>query len=70
MKKIKQNLFIVLMVALAGFVGFFLGSEAKQKWVSKFKNRYDNRKHLAEQKSFIRKGGVLLDDIELEAYHN
>lgn len=70
MKNMKQNLFIVSMVTLAGVVGFFLGSEAKQKWISKFKHRYDNRKHLAQQKSFIRKGGVLLDDIELEAYHN
>ena len=73
MKGMKQNLaifLIVLMVVLVGtLVGFFKGSEAKQKWVFKMKDKYDNRRQIAERKSIARRGGVLLDDIELAAYH-
>ena len=70
MNKMKQTLLIVVIVAMAGVVGFLLGSDAKHKWVSKLKNLYDDRKQLAADRSIVRKGGVLLDDIELEAFHN
>ena len=70
MNRMKQPSLIVLLVVTAGLFGFLIGSETKQKWVSKIKSRYDQRRQLAEERSIIRKGGVILDDIELEAYHN
>lgn len=75
MKGIKQKFagvlgVLVLVVVIGALVGFFKGSEAKQKWVFKMKDKYDTRRQIAEQKSIARRGGVLLDDIELASYHN
>jgi len=70
MKGIKNKMVIFLAVAIGGMVGLIKGEEAKQKWVFKIKSKYENRRLIAERKSIARKGGVLLDDIELAAYHN
>jgi hypothetical protein len=70
MNGIKNKLVIFLAVTIGGMVGLIKGEEAKQKWVFKIKSKYENRRLIAERKSIARKGGVLLDDIELAAYHN
>ena len=70
MKGLNQKLIIILVVLTGALVGFFKGGEAKQKWVFKLKDKYDNRRQMAERKTLARKGGVVLDDIELAAYHN
>lgn len=69
MKSIKQRFALYFIVFAATFIGLFKGAEAKQKWVFKIKDKYINRKQMAEQKSIAKKGGVLLDDIELSSYH-
>ncbi|HXB09623.1 MAG TPA: hypothetical protein VNW04_21000 [Puia sp.] len=51
-------------------IGVVKGEEAKQKWVFRMKSKYENRRLMAERKSIARRGGVLLDDIELAAFHN
>ena len=61
---------VFLAVTVGGMIGFIKGEEAKQKWVFRMKSKYENRRLMAERKSLARKGGVLLDDIELAAYHN
>ena len=61
---------VFLAVSVGGMIGVVKGEEAKQKWVFKVKSKYENRRLMAERKSLARKGGVLLDDIELAAYHN
>ena len=61
---------VFLAVTIGGMVGLVKGEEAKQKFVFKIRSKYDNRRLMAERKSIARKGGVLLDDIELAAYHN
>jgi hypothetical protein len=66
---IKNKMVIFLAVTIGGMVGLLKGEEAKQKWVFKIKSKYENRRLIAERKSIARKGGVLLDDIELAAYH-
>ena len=66
---IKNKMVIFLAVTIGGMVGLIKGEEAKQKWVFKIKSKYENRRLIAERKSIARKGGVLLDDIELAAYH-
>ena len=70
MKISKQNLALVTIVLVGALVGFFKGTEARQKWVFKIKDKDDNRRHIAEQRSIARSGGVLLDDIEMASFHN
>ncbi len=61
---------VFLAVIVGGMIGVIKGEEAKQKWVFRLRSKYENRRLMAERKSIARKGGVLLDDIELAAYHN
>ena len=61
---------VFLAVTVGGMVGLFKGEEAKQKYVFRIRSRYDNKRQIAERKSNARKGGVMLDDIEMAAYHN
>lgn len=70
MKGFKQRMVVFLAVSVGGMIGVVKGEEAKQKWVFRMKSKYENRRLMAERKSIARKGGVLLDDIELAAYHN
>jgi len=65
-----SNKWVMIFIISAGTViSIFKGSEAKQKWIFKLKNRFEEKKQLAEQKKFARSGGVLLDDIELASFH-
>ena len=62
--------FMLTMIVLAGLmIGVVKGQEARQKWVFKIKNRYEEKRQLAEQKKVVRQGGVPLDDIEMAAFH-
>ena len=70
MKTLRNRLILVLALTTGTIVGIFRGSEAKQKWVFRIRSRFDEKRQLAEQKRLIRGGGVVLDDIELAAFHN
>jgi hypothetical protein len=70
MKGFKKKMVVFLAVSVGGMIGVVKGEEAKQKWVFRVKSKYENRRLMAERKSLARKGGVLLDDIELAAYHD
>lgn len=70
MTNLKQHAAIVLLVVLGTSIWVFKGSEAKQKWVVKLKHKYDNRRQTAEKKLMERRGGVVLDDIEMASYHS
>jgi hypothetical protein len=70
MKGIKNRMVVFLAIAMGGMIGVVKGEEAKQKWVFRVRSKYENRKLMAQRKSLARKGGVLLDDIELASYHN
>jgi hypothetical protein len=61
---------VFLAVTVGGVIGMVKGEEAKQKWVFRLKSKYENRRLMAERKSLARRGGVLLDDIELASFHN
>ena len=69
MKSVKNKMVIFLAVSIGGMVGLLKGEEAKQKWVFRIRSKYENRRLMAERKSIARKGGVLLDDIEMASYH-
>jgi hypothetical protein len=70
MKGVKNRMVVFMAVAVGGMIGVVKGEEAKQKWVFRVRSKYENRKLIAQRKSIARKGGVILDDIEMAAYHN
>jgi len=70
MKTFRNKLIIFLAVTCGGVIGIVKGEEAKQKWVFKVRSKYENKRQMAEKKSIARKGGVLLDDIEMASFHN
>jgi hypothetical protein len=70
MKGVKQRMVVFLAVTVGGMIGVIKGEEAKQKWVFRLKSKHENRRLIAERKSIARRGGVLLDDIELASFHN
>ncbi|MBL7735015.1 MAG: hypothetical protein JNL51_06115 [Chitinophagaceae bacterium] len=70
MKQINSK-WILLLILIAGpLIGFIKGSEARQKWVFKFKNRYEEKRSIEEQKKWAREGRVALDDIEMASFHS
>jgi len=69
MKQVNNRMIILLAITVGTIIGIFRGNEAKQKWVFKIKNRYVEKRQLAEQKKQVREGGVALDDIEMASFH-
>lgn len=69
MNQINNRWLMVLILTGGSVIGVFKGAEARQKWVFKVKNRIVERRQEAEQKKILRSGGVVLDDIELAAFH-
>lgn len=69
MKQVNNRFVVLLAIVIGTIVGIFKGSEAKQKWVFRIKNRYEEKRQMAEHKKLLREGGVPLDDIEMAAFH-
>ena len=67
MKKIFYQMLLGMIVVAGLFIGMIKGSEVRNKWVSKMKFRYEERK---ETKKIIPRGGVMLDEIEESTYHS
>lgn len=70
MKKAYRNFLLSFVMIVAPFVGWVKGSEAKQKWVYKWKSSYNEKRQLAKKRMESRKGGVVLDEIEWASFHN
>ena len=69
MNQLNNKWLLTLFIIVGTAISIFKGAEARQKWVFKMKNRFEEKKQLAEQKKMQRSGGVLLDDIELASFH-
>ena len=69
MSEFNSKWVIVLVLVVGTVIGMFKGAEARQKWLFKMKNRYEEKRQLAEQKRLQRSGEVPLDDIELASFH-
>lgn len=69
MKKLLNRLILFVALSIGTIVGIFKGSEAKQKWVFRIKSRLDEKRIMAEQKKLQKGGAVMLDDIEIAAFH-
>ncbi len=65
-----NNSWLVIWLLIGGFfVGFFKGAKARQKWVFKLKYRFLEKQQEQEEKKVLRSGGVVLDDVEIAAFH-
>lgn len=69
MNQFNNKKVLVLIIAVGSVINIFKGSEARDKWVFKIKNRFEEKRQLAEYKKLAKSGGVLLDDIELASFH-
>lgn len=70
MKKISFGIIALLIMVSSMWIFLIKGSEAKEKWVFKMKDKYENRRNLAQKKLLTKHGAVLLDDIEMQAFHS
>ena len=69
MKQVNNKWIVLLAITIGTIIGIFRGSEAKQKWVFKIRNRFEEKRQLAEEQKLRREGRVALDDIEIAAFH-
>jgi hypothetical protein len=69
MTKFNNKGVLVLIFTVGSVINIFKGAEARDKWVFKMKNRFEEKRQAAEDKKLVRSGGVLLDDIELASFH-
>jgi hypothetical protein len=67
---VKNKFLLFFVISIGSVIGMVRGEEAKQKWVFKIKSKVDNKKLIAEKRQQAKKGGVLLDDIEMASFHN
>lgn len=70
MKRFQQKAVVMIVMVVGSLIGAFKGQEARQKWMFKVLAKQDEKQTRAVRKSEVRKGKVLLDDIEMAAYHN
>ncbi|ULQ51235.1 hypothetical protein [Flavihumibacter fluvii] len=69
MKRFQQKAVIMIAVVVGSLIGAVKGQEARQRWMFKVLSKQDERLSRAVRKSEARKGKILLDDIEMAAYH-
>jgi hypothetical protein len=67
MKKIIYSMLLAMIVVAGLFIGMIKGSEVRNKWISKMKFRYEEKK---ETKKIVPRGGIMLDEIEESTYHS
>ncbi len=60
---------VFFMIGIGSVIGMVRGEQAKQKWVFRMRSKSDDKRLIAEKRLQARKGGVLLDDIEMASYH-
>ena len=67
MKRIFYKFMLTMIVFTGLVIGIIKGQGARQKWVSKKKNKYENRhfKVAPEGENSL----VVLDEFEMAAYH-
>ena len=65
MKQMNSKLIIATIIAGGLFVGFVKGQEARSRWVSKMKDRQENKKSKLDKNN----DEVPLDDFEIASFH-
>ncbi len=54
---------------IGSLIGAVKGAEAKQKFMFRVMRKQDERQNRATRRADAREGKVLLDDIEMSAFH-
>lgn len=67
MRRIIYSLLFSFIMVAGLFIGMVKGQEVRNKWISKMKFRYEERK---ENKRPAPSRGILLDEIEEATYHS
>ena len=67
MKKIFYSTLMGMIIVAGLFIGMIKGTEVRNKWISKMKFRYEEKKEI---KKIIPRGGIMLDEIEEATYHS
>ncbi len=70
MNMFKNKFLLLLIISVGSVIGIVRGEEAKQKWVFKLRSKVDTKKLTAVKRQLAKKGGVLLDDIEMASFHD
>ncbi|GAB2671273.1 hypothetical protein GCM10027036_25750 [Flavihumibacter cheonanensis] len=70
MKRFQQKAVVMVVMVVGSLIGAFKGQEARQKWMFRILSKQEEKQSRAIRKAEVRKGKVLLDDIEMAAYHN
>lgn len=63
MRGMKRKFILSLAIVIGSLIGTFRGEVAKQRYISRMKNKYDH-KHLSQPKE------IVLDEFEFSAYHS
>lgn len=63
MKGMKTKIVLALAIMTGSVIGAFRGELAKQKFIAKVKNRYEDHKQVQQQQE------IMLDEFELSAFH-
>ncbi len=63
MKGMKRKIGLAVAITAGFFIGAFRGEVAKQKFITKVKNRYE------QQNSRVQQDEVILDEFEFSAFH-
>lgn len=63
MKGMKRKIGLVFAVTTGFLIGAFRGEVAKQKYIAKVKNRYEQHEKVQQQDE------IILDEFELSAFH-
>jgi hypothetical protein len=67
MKKVIYSLIFSFIMVAGLFIGMVKGQEVRNKWISKMKFRYEEKK---ENKKPVLREGIMLDEIEEATYHS
>jgi hypothetical protein len=67
MRRIIYSLLFSFIMVAGLFIGMVKGQEVRNKWISKMKFRYEERK---ENKKPAVHRGIMLDEIEEATYHS
>jgi hypothetical protein len=67
MKRIFYKIMLTMIVFAGLMIGMVKGQEAKQKWISKKKSKYENRQSRISPE--IQDSLVILDEFEMATYH-
>lgn len=65
MKPIVNKIIFVCIMTGGLFIGVVKGQEARTKWISKMKSKYENKR----MKTAVHPDEVVLDDYEMASFH-